>query len=343
MFENLVSQQNIDAVRRVVERGNKFVVLAHKNPDGDAVGSSLALCRYLRSVGKEATVVLPNAFPAFLSWMPGADDVLLYETDKEHCDTVIAAADVFFCLDFNLFSRTGDVAPAALASQATKVLIDHHLQPSQEFDILISHPEACSTCELVYRVIAALGPSEVLDFELAQCIYTGMMTDTGAFAYASTREDVYLIIAQLLKTGIDKDWIYRKVFYNFSVTKMRLWGFAMYDKLKVYNKYNAALITLTHSELMRFYASKGDTEGLVNQPLQIKGLRFSCFLREEQPGKINVSLRSVDDFPCNAVAAEFFNGGGHKNASGGELYGTMETAVERFKQALQKYKAELTE
>ena len=343
MFENLVSQQNIDAVRRVVERGNKFVVLAHKNPDGDAVGSSLALCRYLRSVGKEATVVLPNAFPAFLSWMPGADDVLLYETDKERCDAVIAAADVFFCLDFNLFSRTGDVAPAALASQATKVLIDHHLQPSQEFDILISHPEACSTCELVYRVIAALGPSEVLDFELAQCIYTGMMTDTGAFAYASTREDVYLIIAQLLKTGIDKDWIYRKVFYNFSVTKMRLWGFAMYDKLKVYNKYNAALITLTHSELMRFYASKGDTEGLVNQPLQIKGLRFSCFLREEQPGKINVSLRSVDDFPCNAVAAEFFNGGGHKNASGGELYGTMETAVERFKQALQKYKAELTE
>ena len=343
MFENLISQQNIDAVRRVVERGNKFVVLTHKNPDGDAVGSSLALCRYLRSVGKEATVVLPNAFPAFLSWVPGADDVLLYETDKERCDAVIAAADVFFCLDFNLFSRTGDVAPAALASQATKVLIDHHLQPSQEFDILISHPEACSTCELVYRVIAALGPSEVLDFELAQCIYTGMMTDTGAFAYASTREDVYLIIAQLLKTGIDKDWIYRKVFYNFSVTKMRLWGFAMYDKLKVYNKYNAALITLTHSELMRFYASKGDTEGLVNQPLQIKGLRFSCFLREEQPGKINVSLRSVDDFPCNAVAAEFFNGGGHKNASGGELYGTMETAVERFKQALQKYKAELTE
>ena len=343
MFENLISQQNIDAVRRVVDGGNKFVVLAHKNPDGDAVGSSLALCRYLRSVGKEATVVLPNAFPAFLSWVPGADDVLFYETDKERCDAVIAAADVFFCLDFNIFSRTGDVAPAAVASSAKKVLIDHHLQPSQEFDILISHPEACSTCELVYRVIAALGPSEALDFELAQCIYTGMMTDTGAFAYASTREDVYLIIAELLDKGIDKDWIYRKVFYNFSVTRMRLWGFAMYDKLKVYNKYNAALITLSHSELMRFYASKGDTEGLVNQPLQVKGVRFSCFLREEQPGKINVSLRSVDDFPCNAVAAEFFNGGGHKNASGGELYGTMEMAVERFKKALQKYKVELTE
>lgn len=343
MTENMISQQNIDAVRMVVEGCKRFVVLAHKNPDGDAVGSSLALCHYLRSIGKEAAVVLPNSFPQFLAWLPGVDDVLFFDTDKERCESVIAAADALFCLDFNVLSRTGDVAPAAAASAAKKVLIDHHPQPSDEFGVYVSHPEACSTCELVFRVITALGGTDALNFEMAQCIYTGMMTDTGAFAYASARKDVYLIIAELLDKGIDKDWIYRKVFYNFSVTKMRLWGYAMYDKLKVYNKYNAALITLTHSELMRFYASKGDTEGLVNQPLQVKGLRFSCFLREELPGKINVSLRSVDDFPCNAVAAEFFNGGGHKNASGGELYGTMEMAVERFRQALQKYKAELTE
>ena len=343
MTENLISQNNIEAVKAVVENGRKFVILAHKNPDGDAAGSTLALCHYLRSIGKEAVVVLPNALPTFFDWMPGVADILLYDTCKEQCDSAIAAADVLFCLDFNVLSRTGDVTPALLASSATKVLIDHHPQPSEEFDVLISHPEACSTCELVFRVIAALGGVEALNLEMAQCVYTGMMTDTGAFAYASTRKDVYLIIAELLDKGIDKDWIYRKVFYNFSVTKMRLWGYAMYDKLKVYNKYNAALITLSHSELMRFYASKGDTEGLVNQPLQIKGLRFSCFLREEQPGKINVSLRSVDDFPCNAVAAEFFNGGGHKNASGGEMYGTMEMAVERFRQVLQKYKAQLTE
>ena len=343
MLENLISQQNIDAIRQVFERGRRFVVLAHKNPDGDAVGSTLAMCHYLRSVGKDAVVVLPNTFPAFLAWVPGADTVMFYDTDKEGCDNAIAAADVLFCLDFNQFSRTGDIAPAAVASAATKVLIDHHLQPSEEFDILISHPEACSTCELVFRVIVALGGTAALNFEMAQCIYTGMMTDTGAFAYASTRKDVYLIIAELLDKGIDKDWIYRKVFYTSSVTRMRLWGYAMYDKLKVYNKYNAALITLSHSELMRFYASKGDTEGLVNQPLQVKGVRFSCFLREESPGKINVSLRSVDDFPCNSVAAEFFNGGGHKNASGGEVYGTMEMAVERFRQVLQRYKRELTE
>lgn len=343
MLENLISQQNIDAVRQIVENGRKFVVLAHKNPDGDAVGSTLAMCHFLLSMGKEAVVVLPNVFPAFLSWVPGADAVLFYDKEKERCDTAIAEADVLFCLDFNVLSRTGDVCGSLLSSSAKKVLVDHHLQPSDEFDVLVSHPEACSTCELVFRVITALGGVEALNFEMAQCIYTGMMTDTGAFAYASTRKDVYLIIAELLDKGIDKDWIYRKVFYTSSVTRMRLWGYAMYDKLKVYNKYNAALITLSHSELMRFYASKGDAEGLVNQPLQVKGVRFSCFLREESPGKINVSLRSVDDFPCNSVAAEFFNGGGHMNASGGEVYGTMEMAVERFKQALQRYKRELTE
>lgn len=343
MLENLISQQNIDAIRQVVERGRRFVVLAHKNPDGDAVGSTLAMCHFLLSMGKEAVVVLPNVFPAFLSWVPGADAVLFYDKEKERCDTAIAEADVLFCLDFNVLSRTGDVCGSLLSSSAKKVLVDHHPQPSDEFDVLVSHPEACSTCELVFRVITALGGVEALSFEMAQCIYTGMMTDTGAFAYASTRKDVYLIIAELLDKGIDKDWIYRKVFYTSSVTRMRLWGYAMYDKLKVYNKYNAALITLSHGELMRFYASKGDTEGLVNQPLQVKGVRFSCFLREESPGKINVSLRSVDDFPCNSVAAEFFNGGGHKNASGGEVYGTMEMAVERFKQALQRYKRELTE
>ena len=343
MLENLISQHNIDAVRQVVDRGNRFVMLAHKNPDGDAVGSTLAMFHFLRSLGKEAVVVLPNTFPAFLAWVPGADNVMFYDVDKERCDNAIAAADALFCLDFNIFSRTADIAPAAVASTATKVLIDHHLQPSEEFDVIVSHPEACSTCELVFRVIVALGGTDALSLEMSQCIYTGMMTDTGAFAYASTRKDVYLIIAELLDKGIDKDWIYRKVFYTSSVTRMRLWGYAMYDKLKVYNKYNAALITLSHSELMRFYASKGDTEGLVNQPLQVKGVRFSCFLREESPGKINVSLRSVDDFPCNSVAADFFNGGGHKNASGGEVYGTMEMAVERFRQALQKYKKELTE
>lgn len=341
MLEQLVTQENIDAVKEIVGRGERFVVLSHKNPDGDAVGSSLALCGYLRSLGKECVVLLPNMFPDFLSWLPGAGDVVFYESDKQPAAELLHAADALFCLDFNVLSRIGEVGEAVSAIDVPKVLIDHHPQPSQEFSVTISHTVACSTCELVFRVIEGLSDSDSISQEIAECIYTGMMTDTGAFAYASTRKDIYLIIAELLGKGIDKDLIYRRVFYTSSMTRMRLWGYVLYEKLKIYNKYNAALITLSHKELMRFYAQKGDTEGLVNQPLQIKGMRFSCFLREEIPGKINVSLRSVDDFPCNAVAAEFFNGGGHKNASGGELYCSMDEAVERFRQALRKFKSDL--
>lgn len=343
MLEKIILQENVDAVKRIVEYGTRFVVLSHKNPDGDAVGSSLALCHYLRSLGKECCVVLPNRFPDFLAWMPGADEVLFYDEERENISTLFDAADAFFCLDFNTLSRIGDAGAAVAGCKAPKLLVDHHPQPSQEFEVSISHPVACSTSELVFRLIVRLSGVEAITHDMAQCIYAGMMTDTGAFAYASTRKDIYLIIAELLGKGIDKDVIYRKVFYTSSLTRMRLWGFTLYEKLKLYNKYNAALITLSQKELMRFYAQKGDTEGIVNQPLQIKGVRFSCFFREEQPGKINVSLRSVDDFPCNAVAAEFFNGGGHMNASGGELYCSMEFAVERFKAALQKYRKELTE
>ena len=343
MIENIIDLSVIEEVAELVDGGTNFVILSHKNPDGDAVGSSLALFHYLRDKGKKATVVLPNKFPDFLAWLPSASDVLFYEDDAIVANEAIAAADAFFCLDFNTLSRIGESGEAVSSSKAKRVLIDHHLQPSDEFDVVISKPEACSTSELVFRVVAALSGCDSLSNSMAQCIYTGMMTDTGSFAYASARKDIYLIIAELLSKGIDKDLIYRKVFYNSSFSRMKLFGYVMYKKLKYYSKYNAALITLSHEELMRFYAKKGDTEGLVNQPLQIKGVRFSCFLREEQPGKINVSLRSVDDFPCNKVAEEFFNGGGHKNASGGELLCSMEDAVDIFSAALSKFAQELTE
>ena len=342
MIERMISQDSITAVEKIISEKNKFVLLAHKNPDGDALGSSLALCHYLKSRGKDATVVLPNQFPDFLAWMPGVGDVVLYDKDAAKANELIACADAFFCLDFNVLNRTGDVAAAVAENTAPKILIDHHLFPSNEFAVEISFPEACSTSELVFRLVTMLSGESVLPYDIAQCIYTGMMTDTGAFAYASSRKDIFLIVASLLESGIDKDYIYRKVFYSSSLTRMRLHGYAMYKKLKVYNKYNAALITLGYEELQRFYAVKGDTEGLVNQPLQIKGIRFSCFLREEMPGKINVSLRSVDDFPCNEVAAEFFNGGGHKNASGGELHCSMEEAMTLFGVALRRFEKQLT-
>lgn len=343
MLERIIPQNSIDAVEKIVSENESFVILSHKNPDGDALGSSLALYHYLKSRGKSVRVVLPNLFPDFLAWLPGAGDVLLYDSEPERVKDMAGVADAFFCLDFNTLSRIGDVGAAVAGSDAPKILVDHHPFPSDEFVVKISFPEACSTSELVYRLVEGLSGDAAVTSEMAQCIYTGMMTDTGAFAYASARKDIYLIIAALLDKGIDKDLIYRKVFYTYSLSRMRLMGYVMYRKLKVYKQYNAALLTLDHDELMRFYAVKGDTEGLVNQPLQIKGMRFSCFLREEQPGKINVSLRSVDDFPCNEVAAEFFNGGGHKNASGGELHCTMDEAVACFGRAIRKFKKQLTE
>lgn len=343
MLENIIPQSCVEAVEKIISVSERFVLLAHKNPDGDALGSSLALFHYLKDMGKNVTVVLPNQFPDFLLWLPGAEDVVFYDSDSSKAEDIIASADAFFCLDFNDFSRVGDMGCAVEQNPAPKVLVDHHLFPSEVFAVKMSYPEACSTSELVYRLVEGLSGDGAVTFEMAQCIYTGMMTDTGAFAYASSRKDIFLIIAALLDKGIDKDLIYRKVFYTSSLTRLKLHGYVMYKKLKVYNKYNATLITLDNDELQRFYAVKGDTEGLVNQPLQMKGVRFSCFLREELPGKINVSLRSVDDFPCNEVAAEFFNGGGHKNASGGELRCSMDEAVAVFVKAINKYKKQLTD
>lgn len=337
----LITAPQVEALRCAIAGNSKFVVAAHKNPDGDAVGSTLAMMLYLRSIGKEACVVLPNAFPEFLGWLPAADEVLFYDTHKEAADAAIAAADAIFCLDFNSLSRLGDMGDAVAASRGEKILVDHHLHPDEGFSVAVSCPEACSTSELVFRIIYRLSTVEALSLQMAQAIYTGMMTDTGSFAYASNRKDIYLIVAELIAKGVDKDAIYRKVFYNYSESRLRLMGYVLHKKLKFIPGKNTALITLTNEELKRFNVAKGDTEGLVNIPLQKKNLRLSCFLREEMPGKINVSLRSVGDFPCNTLAAEFFGGGGHKNASGGEVRDTMEAAVAVFMKAVEAYSEQL--
>ena len=343
MFDLKLDAQKIAAIKDYILHGEKFVILAHTNPDGDAIGSSTALAHFLRKEEKCVNVIVPNRFPDFLKWLPAAEEVCVYEEEKERCDGLLKEADVIFCLDFNALSRIGVMGEVVATTAAKRILIDHHLAPDDSFDVMISETVACSTAELVYRVVEAVAPDKAADTVFAEAVYTGMMTDTGNFAYASNRKDIYLIIASLMQAGVDKDIIYRRVFYNYSVNRMKLLGFMMYDKLKVFPSSNAALLTLTYKEMRRFCVAKGDTEGLVNMPLQRKGVRFSCMLREEVPGKINVSLRSVDDFPCNKVAAEFFGGGGHLNASGGEVYGTMEYAVERFRAAIAKYKELLVE
>jgi phosphoesterase RecJ-like protein len=338
MLSKVISQANIDHVEKWFERADKIVIVSHVSPDGDAIGSSLGLWHFLNSQDKNVHVIVPNAFPDFLKWMPGAKEVIQYNRYKEFADKLIMEADVICCLDFNVLSRIDEMEEIVRVSPGRKMIVDHHLYPGDFARIVISHPQISSTSELVFRLICQLGNFSDITKEAAECIYTGMMTDTGGFTYNSNDREIYLIIGELMSKGIDKDEIYRNVFNTHSEGRLRLMGYVLYEKMQVFPQFNAALITLTREEQKKFQYKKGDTEGFVNMPLSMKGICFSVFLREDtEKDMIKVSLRSVGTFPCNEVASEFFNGGGHLNASGGEFYGPMEEAVALFKQALVKY------
>ena len=339
MLTKVIEQSKIDHFTKWFERADKIVIVSHVSPDGDAIGSSLGLYHFLTSQDKTVNVIVPNAFPDFLKWMPGSKDVLLYDRYKEFADKLIAEADIICCLDFNSLKRIDDMGVAVAGSSARKVMIDHHPQPEEFCHITISHPTISSTSELIFRLICRMGYFSDITREGAECIYTGMMTDTGGFTYNSNNREIYYIISELLSKGIDKDDIYRKVFNTYSESRLRLVGHVLAN-MKVYAEYDAAMISLTCAEQKSFDYIKGDSEGFVNIPLSIKNVCFTCFLREdtERP-VIKISLRSIGTFPCNQFAAEFFNGGGHLNASGGEFYGTMEEAVKVFEQGLEKYKS----
>ncbi|MBP3669284.1 MAG: DHH family phosphoesterase [Bacteroides sp.] len=338
MLSKVIAQANVDHVEKWFEKADKIVIVSHVSPDGDAIGSSLGLYHFLTSQDKTVHVIVPNAFPDFLKWMPGAKDVIQYNRYKEFSDKLIQEADVICCLDFNVLSRIDEMEEAVRTSPGRKMLVDHHLFPGDFARIVISHPDISSTSELVFRLICQLGNFSDISKEGAECIYTGMMTDTGGFTYNSNNREIYLIIGELLSKGIDKDEIYRNVYNNNSEGRLRLQGYVLYEKMQLYPQFKSALITLSREEQKRFQYAKGDTEGLVNIPLSVKDICFSAFLREDtEKDMIKISLRSVGTFPCNQVAAEFFNGGGHLNASGGEYYGKLEDAIVLFKQALIKY------
>ena len=343
MLTKVIEQAKIDHFTKWFERADKIVIVSHVSPDGDAIGSSLGLAQFLDSQDKTVNVIVPNAFPDFLKWMPGSKDILLYDRHKEFADKLINEADIICCLDFNSLKRIEEMADSVATSPARKILIDHHLYPEDFCRIVISHPEISSTSELVFRLICRMGYFSDISREGAECIYTGMMTDTGGFTYNSNNREIYFIISELLSKGIDKDDIYRKVYNTYSESRLRLMGYVL-SNMKVYREYNSALISLTKEEQGKFDYIKGDSEGFVNIPLSIKNVRFSCFLREDTERRIiKISLRSVGTFPCNKLAAEFFNGGGHLNASGGEFTGTMAEAKQVFEEALKKYKTLLTE
>lgn len=336
MISKIIASQKITEVEELLNKYEKIVIVTHVSPDGDAIGSSLGLYHYLNDAGNTVNVIVPNSFPDFLRWIPGAKEIIDYEKYPEFAEKLIDEAELIFCLDFNIPKRAHQVGPLVEKAKGKKVLIDHHPEPSDFCDVMISYPQISSTSELIFRLICRMGDFEVMSYESATAIYTGMMTDTGAFTYNSNSAEIYYIIGELLKKGINKDQIYSNVYHNYSEDRYRMLGFTLSEKMKIYPEYNSALIWLTNEEQNRFNVKKGDTEGFANLPLNIKGIIFSVFIREDNE-MIKISFRSQGDFPSNKFAAQCYNGGGHLNAAGGEFYGTMGEAIAIFEKALPEY------
>ena len=343
MLENILTEQACEQLRTLVLHAETILCVCHRSPDGDAIGSLLGWSECLRMMGKEPQMIVPDQYPDFLQWMPNTEKIIRYDKHREGCDWTIQHADLIFCLDFNTISRTGDMTEALQKSPAQKVLIDHHLDPDVDAVLSISRPKASSASELVFRLAWQLGLFPQATKHFAVPVYCGMMTDTGGFTFNSTDPDIFYIISQLLTKHINKDKIYRNVYHNYSENRIRLMGYVIYEKLVYDAPHHAAYFTLSRNDLKRFHFIKGDAEGLVNIPQQIKGLKLSISLREdtEKENLIWVSLRSVDDFPCNEVADRFFNGGGHLNASGGRLECSLDEAVRITQQAIIAFEDQL--
>lgn len=319
-----------------------IVICAHVNPDGDAIGSSLALKHYFERRGKETTIVVPNAFPDFLKWLPGSDTILV-NTNAKHKEPIKAAiggADLIIVCDLNQPNRLAALEQDIMACTAPRFLIDHHLDPDKDFcQTIVSEPSMCATAEVICHLLNEQGELDDISQEEATCLYTAMMCDTGAFSYNSNRPVIYEYISHLLARGIDKDQIFRNVYWTANEGRLRLQGYLLYVNMKVLHDRHTAIMTLTNEERRRFKVKNGDTEGIVNIPLTMLGTKLSIFINEdtEHPGTMKLSLRSVGDFPCDQMASRFFGGGGHKNASGGKLLCSMPEALEKVKAAIDCY------
>lgn len=337
---NLLSTEQLSALRQTIDEAQSIVITCHRSPDGDALGSSLAMASFLKEQGKDATIIIPDAYPDFLMWMPGTHEIVRYDKHPEKAEMLVKIADLIVCLDFNTLNRTGEeMEKVLLKSKASRILIDHHLDPDIEAKVVVSHPEMSSTSEMVFHIINQMGCYDSMNAQTATCIYCGMMTDTGAFTYNSTNPETYNVIAMLLAKGINKDKIYRNVYWVFSENRMRLWGHIL-QNFVVSEDGHASYFTISKADMKKYNFIKGDAEGLVNMPLQVRGMKLSVSLREdtEKPNLVWVSLRSVDDFPCNKMSAQYFNGGGHLNAAGGRLYCSLAEAVEVTKKAIKEFK-----
>lgn len=328
-------------LKQFLSQPRNIVIIGHRNPDGDAIGSTLGLKHYLDKKGHTTQVLMPNEYPEFLHWVPGSETVKRFDRQNKQSVKALAKSDIVFLLDFNALHRVGDDMQNTLEQYENDfALIDHHQQPD-EFMYMYSDTSMSSTCQMVYNFIEMMGDVELIDKNIATCLYTGIMTDTGSFRFRSTTSTTHRIIADLIDKGAENDRIHSNVHDSNSYSRLLLLGQAL-SNMKVLPEYKTAFITLTEEEKRRFNYEKGDTEGVVNYALSLKGIVFAAiFIEDEEQGIIKISFRSKGDFSVNKFARNYFNGGGHDNAAGGRSDESMEDTIARFKTLLTSYQQEL--
>ena len=337
----LLNDNNIDTVKQLLHTaGKKIVITTHHKPDGDAMGSSLGLYHYLIQLNHQVQVIAPTDYPDFLWWIPGNITVWEFPKTDEKSKQAIAEADLIFCLDFNNLNRINEMGELVRASKALKVMIDHHLNAEGFEDATFADTKAVATAELIYKFIVRMGDKEKINLDSANCLYTGILTDSGSFKFNSTTPDVHHITAELLQIGVKPYDIFENLFDTNRLNRLQFVGYCLLNKLKVLPEYNTAYITITKEELKQFQITTGDTEGLVNYPLSIKGIKLACLI-VDRTERVKLSLRSKGDIAVNEICSKYFEGGGHKNASGGHSFKTVDETLEIFLSALPEIKNQL--
>jgi phosphoesterase RecJ-like protein len=334
--------EHINALKMLLSTPKKIAIIPHKNPDGDAIGSTLALWHYLKSKGHEAVVLAPNDFPKFLKWMPGAESVLNFEKENTQAKNLLHNAEIIFTLDFNHLGRVGQMTEHLEKASATFVMVDHHQEPSDYAKIMYSDVHMSSTCEMVYHLLDYLAATDEITAEMANCIYTGIMTDTGSFKFNATTSTTHRIIADLIDKGANNTAIHSHIYDTNSPSRLHLLGCAL-KNMVILEAYNTTYITLSQEELDQYKFTKGDTEGFVNYGLTLENIRFAViFIENKEEGILKISFRSTGVFDVNNFARQFFNGGGHTNAAGGKSDFSIAKTTSYFESLLPQFKTALT-